>query len=424
MKNFIILLFCTGISFASMSQNVVQGEYFIDTDLGFGNNTLVNFTPAGDGTFPLSITVSSYTPGFHKLYIRTKDDSGRWGLTARRNIEVLASESKTTIVTGEYFIDTDPGFGLATPITVSTPDSIVLQNFSAVTTGLSEGNHKLYGRLLDNQGKWSLTLRRNMEVYKSDTNKVLKAEYFFTTDEGFGNCASETFATPASDGSFVINIARNSIPADADTLFVRVRDDIEERWSLTQIQNGLLSVLPLTLLNFNAVKQNNVSQLTWRTAYEVNTAYFNVQRSLDGTTFTTVGKINAKENNSIQNDYTYGDDIAGLQAGKVLYRLQMVDNDGKLAYSKIVIIAIDANSLQISIHPNPANNFFMISNYGDIDFANAVILLRDLTGRTIITQKLNNAIEQRVNVSGLSKGMYIVSIVTNGKVQTQKIFVE
>ncbi len=73
-----------------------------------------------------------------------------------------------------------------------------------------------------------------MEVYKNENNKVINGEYFFTTDEGFGNCSSVTFTVPAADGLFQINIPRNSIPLGADTLFVRVRDDIENRWSITK----------------------------------------------------------------------------------------------------------------------------------------------------------------------------------------------
>ena len=52
-----------GWSITMLSQNIVQGEYFIDTDLGFGNNTLVNFTPVADGTFPLSIDLTGLQPG-------------------------------------------------------------------------------------------------------------------------------------------------------------------------------------------------------------------------------------------------------------------------------------------------------------------------------------------------------------------------
>src|SRR6185312_7748437 len=127
MKKILILLFCLGLGLASLAQNVVQGEYFIDTDLGYGKNTLINFTPSADNIFLININVSSYQPGYHKLYIRTKDSDGHWSLTLRRNIEVLSSEAKTTVVSGEYFIDTDPGFGMASPITITTLDSMILQ---------------------------------------------------------------------------------------------------------------------------------------------------------------------------------------------------------------------------------------------------------------------------------------------------------
>lgn len=424
MKIFIIIILLAALHFTAICQNVVQGEYFIDTDLGYGNNTLVNFTPASDAIFNLSITVSSNTPGFHKLYIRTKDDSGRWSLTARRNIEVLASEVKTTIVNGEYFIDTDPGFGLATPLSITSPDSILLQSFTAATSGLSEGYHKLYGRLLDNNGKWGFTFRRNVEIYKSDTNKVLNGEYFFKTDLGFGSCDGVSFAAPAADGSFVINIPRNTIPADADTLFLRVRDDIENRWSITQILGNISGALPLTLLSFTAIKQDNIAQLTWQTTSEINTSHFNIQRSTDGVSFTTIGSVNAKLSGGLQNNYDYPDDLANLKDGNVFYRLQMVDNDGKFTYSKIVYITIDANSLRISIHPNPAHSYFVVDNYSNIDVKNSTVLVRDMSGRTLINQKFTNNPEQRIDISMLSRGMYVVSIVTNVNVHTQKLLVQ
>ena len=423
MKKILILLFCSGLSIASLAQNVVQGEYFIDTDLGVGNNTQVTFAPSADNSFPLTINLSGYQTGYHKLYIRTKDSDGNWSFTSRRNIEVLASEAKTTIVSGEYFIDTDPGFAMALPIAITTPDSIILQNFSAATASLSEGYHKLYGRLLDNLGRWSITFRRNMEVYKDENNKVLNGEYFFTTDEGFGNCTAVTFAVPSADGSFVINIPRNSIPLGADTLFVRVRDDIENRWSITQTLNNISGALPLTLLNFTVEKQNHVAQVNWQTSNEVNVSHFNIQRSIDGVHFTNVGNVNAKVSSGLQNNYTYPDDITNLKEGKVYYRLQMVDNDGKFSDSKIVYITVAGNTL-ITIHPNPAHSYFIIENYNQADINKSNIFISDLSGRMIMSQKFSSGSEQRINISSLSKGMYLVNIITNGNVQTQKLVVE
>ena len=422
MKKILILLFCLGLSIASLGQNVVQGEYFIDTDLGVGNNTQVTFIPSSDNSFPFTIDLSSYTPGYHKLYIRTKDSGGNWSFTSRRNVEVLASEAKTIFVKGEYFIDTDPGFGMALPITITTPDSIILQNFSAVASALSEGYHKLYGRFRDNLGRWSQTFRRNMEVYKDVNNKVINGEYFYKTDNGFGNCTSVTFAVPSDDGSFVIDIPLNTIPAGADTLFVRVRDDIESRWSITQILRNL-KALPLTMLNFSAVKQFNIAQLHWQTTNEVNTAYFNIQRSTDAVHFSNVGVVNAANQNGV-NDYSYADNIAGISASILYYRLQEVDFDGRATYSNIVTINPDEKKAGYGIYPNPAKDYFNLVSSKPEDLKGAKISVVDLSGQVVLKQTLLAAGNQKISTSSLAKGMYIIKIIKTTGVVTRKLLKE
>ncbi|MEP7229910.1 MAG: T9SS type A sorting domain-containing protein [Ginsengibacter sp.] len=425
MKNLIILICSTGLSLAALSQNVVQVEYFIDNDQGFGNNKLDSVSPSSDVTFSLPIDFSGITPGYHKLYVRTKDNNGIWSLTARRNVEVLISEAKTTFAKGEYFFDNDPGFGNGSSIAISDlTDSIILQNFTAVTSALSEGYHKLYGRLLDNEGRWSLTFRRNVDIYKSSNTSVTNAEYFFDSDLGVGNCTSVALLNPASDGSFTINISRNQIPMGADSLFVRVQDDTENRWSLTQILNNISSTLPLTLLDFSVTKNNNTAMLAWQTNNEINTAYFNVERSIDGTNFTTVGKVSAGSNNSLQKDYLFTNNLSATQSGKIFYRLQMVDNDGKFTYSKIVYITITSDGLRYSIYPNPAHNYFIIRNGNYTTLNNANIIVTDLAGRKLISQKFNNNAEQKINIASLSKGLYMVSVGITGNMQTTKLVVE
>ena len=422
MKHFIILLFCAGISLASLSQNVVQGEYFIDKDLGFGKNTLINFTPAADGTFQLTVNVSSFQPGYHKLYIRTEDGDGKWSLTARRNIEVLASNAKTTITSGEYFIDTDPGFGKASPVSISSPDSIVLQNFSAVASALSEGYHKLYGRIKDNLGRWSLTFRRNMEVYKSINTNVIKVEYFFKTDLGFGNCASAAFVNPATDGNFNFTIPLSSIPAGSDTLFVRVQNDIENRWSQTKIfttPNG--GPLPLTLFNFTVIKQNESANLNWQTSNEINTAYFNVQFSNDAINFNTVGKVNATNIGNVINTYTYVDNIRGLPGPVIYYRLQQVDIDGNFQYSKIIPLSISGVNQGIKIFPNPATDYVTIRANKLQDLSGAILKIVDMAGRIALQQSLTADLNQQVNIGALTKGIYFLHINKPSGPETYKL---
>ncbi len=210
----------------------------------------------------------------------------------------------------------------------------------------------------------------------------------------------------------------------ADSLFVRVQDDTENRWSLTQILNNISGTLPLTLLNLAAVKDNNNVILSWQTTNEVNTAYFNVQRSEDAVIFTTVGKVNATGNGSLQKDYSFNDNSSSLKDGKVFYRLQMMDNDGKYTYSKIVYVNVITNGLKFAIYPNPARSYFIVKNDKYTGLNNADIIITDLAGRKLIRQKLSNSEEQRINITTLSKGVYLVRIGTPGNLETRKLFVE
>lgn len=223
---------------AATGQNVVQAEYFIDEDAGVGNNNLITLVnPSADGNYNLSIDLTGLSVGYHKLYIRTKDSDGKWSFTTRRNIEITSSNVNKKITGGEYFFDTDPGFNAASAITVSPLDSVILQNFNTVTSSLPVGYHKLYIRLKDIDGNWSLTSRRNVEVINTSVYVIAGAEYFFNTDPGAGNASPVSFSLPAADSSFNFKIPLSAIPTGAHTLYIRARDSVNSNWSLTQWQS-------------------------------------------------------------------------------------------------------------------------------------------------------------------------------------------
>jgi hypothetical protein len=223
---------------AAIGQNVVQAEYFIDQDAGVGNNNLITLVnPSADGNYNLSINLTGLSIGYHKLYIRTKDSDGNWSFTTRRNIEITSSNVNKKITGGEYFFDTDPGFNAASAITVSPQDSVILQNFNTVTNGLPVGYHKLYIRLKDIDGNWSLTARRNVEVINTAVYVIAGAEYFFNTDPSAGNANPVSFSLPAADSSFNFKIPLSAIPTGAHTLYIRARDSVNSNWSLTQWQS-------------------------------------------------------------------------------------------------------------------------------------------------------------------------------------------
>ena len=170
------------------------------------------------------------------------------------------------------------------------------------------------------------------------------------------------------------------------------------------------AVLPVTFLSFNvqgfkSFNGNTNTLVNWETASEINTAYFNIQRSTDGISFETIGKVKAK-GISI---YTFNDQ-SPLWGGLLYYRLEIVDNNGSITYSDVKELSII--NYQLSIAPNPSKDYISIigSNIKQI-------IISDISGRVLL-----KSIERKIDVSGLVSGTYIVQIETlNGIHVTQKL---
>jgi hypothetical protein len=251
MKTCLILISVLCFNCLAHAQTLKQAEYFIDKDKGFGKNNKLTLASSADSSYQFTINLSGVSIGAHKLYIRTKDSKGKWSQTTRENIEVVASSATPVVKAGEYFFDVDPGYGKADKIIISDEDTVTLQNFTAAVSNLKAGFHKLYVRVKDDENCWSITLRKNTEVIKTDEPvKIIAAEYFFNNDPGFKKATKKTFSKTSADSTFKFNIAYNKIPSDADTLFIRAEDSLGN-WSLTKIALFNVQVLVKEAISSN-----------------------------------------------------------------------------------------------------------------------------------------------------------------------------
>ncbi|WP_157781142.1 T9SS type A sorting domain-containing protein [Hymenobacter sedentarius] len=115
-----------------------------------------------------------------------------------------------------------------------------------------------------------------------------------------------------------------------------------------------INPLPVELTSFTARRQANAVAVRWATASEKNSAYFELQRSLTGSEFVTVGKVEAHGNSTVPNTYAFHDEKAPV--GVLYYRLRQVDNDGKVAFSPIVTVSSPGVSTEVVLYPNPAKS--------------------------------------------------------------------
>jgi len=134
---------------------IVAAEYFVGADPGVGQGTAIDLTPGTDVDIIGSL-VADMAQGVHKLAIRTQSSAGLWSGTAARIFIVKPVGGVNRfyeITAAEYFIDTDPGEGLGTPISI-TPSTSVVTEGAVPTTGLALGTHTMGIRFKGNTGIW------------------------------------------------------------------------------------------------------------------------------------------------------------------------------------------------------------------------------------------------------------------------------
>ncbi len=124
-------------------------------------------------------------------------------------------------------------------------------------------------------------------------------------------------------------------------------------------------ILPVELISFKGILQENQVSLEWATLTEIDNDYFSIEHSIDGRDYNTVGKVEGNLNSTIQRTYqhTHKDPIEGTN----YYRLKQVDVNGEFSYSDV--ISIDYNKLRLGMYPNPATNevFFGSPNQEQIN---------------------------------------------------------
>jgi hypothetical protein len=170
-------------------------------------------------------------------------------------------------------------------------------------------------------------------------------------------------------------------------------------------------ILPVTLENFTAIKEGNYAKLEWITTSEINNKEFIISRSLDGSTFTEIGKVAGtaflyKGAGFLEKDYTFYDNDPANGAN--YYRLQQTDMDGKITDYGIRAVRFSFVNNGIKIYPNPAE-----SN-AKIEFSAGLyrqLELTDLGGRVL--QKITLGINEREKILQLNNypsGVYLIRL--------------
>ena len=184
---------------------------------------------------------------------------------------------------------------------------------------------------------------------------------------------------------------------------------------------GQASVLPVSLLSFEAEAKNNTAVLNWSTTKETNVEKFVVEASTNGSLFSAVSTVAAAGSYNLVHRYQSTDN--SHHEPVVYYRIKMIDNDGKFTYSPVKKLSF-GSAATVSCFPNPAKDYVVLSlthaTAGDFKY-----VVMSMTGSILQSSavRVESGSQQiRINLSsGLPQGTLLITLV-NARENTADTF--
>jgi Secretion system C-terminal sorting domain len=186
----------------------------------------------------------------------------------------------------------------------------------------------------------------------------------------------------------------------------------------------VITSVPLTLLNFSAAFVNCNNVLSWVTENEQNTASFELERatSTNPSVWVVAGLVNASGNTNNQVRYSFTDD-PGRITGKWLYRLKMIDRNGRYSYSPVIPVSGKCNEASVLVYPNPAQSGKVFVTATGLQ-QTATSVLKSVDGRIVYAGKIANGVNI-INTTNISAGLYVLTVQdSEGAIIQNKVIVQ
>jgi hypothetical protein len=182
-------------------------------------------------------------------------------------------------------------------------------------------------------------------------------------------------------------------------------------------------ILPIELLSFTAaITDNDKIKISWSTAMEKNNAFFTLEKSFDGSKWFTIGIIPGAGDSDVILFYEFIDESPVF--GRQFYRLTQTDFDGKFETFKVVGVTLQSKNeaVEYKVYPNPSNGIVKILSLNN-NMEEAEIIVLDIQGKLVKEIKGISGRLVEIDLSFLSKGLYLIKIKNNHYWETKKVVI-
>lgn len=158
-------------------------------------------------------------------------------------------------------------------------------------------------------------------------------------------------------------------------------------------------ILPVRLVSFTGKETDGNIHLSWTINGELLLKQFELELSTDATHFSSIATIPAGKTS-----YQFTDYNNSHSYDRYFYRLKMTGTDGKISYSKIVMIKTSEHEF-IKLTPNPAGNSVTINS----NFQKGNIAVINSSGQIVLATSLSS-LTKNIDVSKFPAGLYVVRL--------------
>ncbi|HEV7332697.1 MAG TPA: T9SS type A sorting domain-containing protein [Flavisolibacter sp.] len=177
------------------------------------------------------------------------------------------------------------------------------------------------------------------------------------------------------------------------------------------------ATVPVSLLSFTATQQGNGVRINWQTAMEENNAFFILERSSDGRTFSEIKKVAGHGNHTSISRYEVMDQ--NPVTGTTYYRLKQYDFDGKSKDFGIRAVKYRAAVSGISVSPNPVRARSFSLDMGAPVSAPLPYSIIDLKGQVLQSGMITGQTQRIELANSITRGQYILQVNNRQTVKLQ-----
>jgi hypothetical protein len=178
----------------------------------------------------------------------------------------------------------------------------------------------------------------------------------------------------------------------------------------------LENLLPVVITSLEArLTAPGLASINWATSMEIDSRWFDVERSLDGFSFRSVFTTDAAGNSDRMRNYSATDNLTGVTAPVVYYRIRQTGIDGKVCYSKTVSLRLKKGVSAITVSPNPFHHQVNINVDNEQNELCTVNLL-SVNGKVLASRRFQlfrgTTLIRLDELGNLPAGQYFIQVVT------------